>query len=570
MSAKNAFLMTGIKVLEPSVADVLKAIEQAPDLKASKKAHWSCSLRQICLGIGRPPESIAGRWSAVNSPIQQLHHARVGCNPKTLANHKANARAALLWFAGAKNLPKRGCVLSASWTSLRAKIPDEFRRDRLSGLVRYASTKGIEPRDVNEEVFDAHMRYRAETTALACDDAARRRIARAWNACVDNIPGWPQRRLIEPPVKTLTKIPWEAFPEGLRADIERYLAGFTKMRRGAIGKRIRPCKSSTIDTRRRELQAFARMAFEQGVPIEQLDSLSAILQPDLVEKILHAYWKQNGQEPSTFTIDMGWKILSVAREAKCLSEADLARLDDMRAALEEHRRKGLTDKNLTVVRQVLTEGVWDEVVKLPTAMMAKARLMRHHAPIKAAVTAQLAIAIAIFTFAPIRLGNLIRIMLEENLIRLGGIATHYWLVFPHYDVKNRMQLQFKLPPELSELIDEYINDYRPTLLRGSIDLWLFPGQKREIKNSRTLSLQVTDWVIKATGLRITVHQFRHAAAAIFLKHRPGEYELVRRMLGHRSIETTRNFYIGLENIQASEIFSNLIKERLNRSLEIAE
>jgi integrase len=562
--------MTGITVIELSIADVLKAIEEAPDLPASKKTHWSCSLRQICIGIGRPPESIAGRWSAVNSPIQQLHHARVGCNPKTLANHKANARAALLWFAGLKSLPKRGSVLSPSWASLWAKIPDKFRRDRLSFLIRYASAKGIEPEEIKEEVLDENMRYRAETTALASDDAARRRTVRAWNACVDEVPGWPQQRLIEPPVKPLTKIPWDAFKEGLRAGIEHYLAGFTKMRRGASGKRIRPCKSSTIDTRRRELQAFARMAVEQGIPIERLDSLTAMLQPDVVEKVLHAYWEQNGEEPRTFTIDMGWKILSVARETKCLSETDLAKLDDMRAALEEHRRKGLTDKNLAVVRQVLTAGVWDEVINLPKAMIAKARLLHYQAPVKAAVTAQLATAIAIFTFAPIRLGNLIRIRLEENLIRPGGIDSPYWLVFPHYDVKNRVPLQFKLLPELSELIDEYITDYRPTLLRGSNDLWLFPGQKREIKNSRTLSLQVTDRVIKATGMRITVHQFRHAAAAVFLKHRPGEYDLVRRMLGHRNIETTRNFYIGLENIQASEIFGDIIKQRLNRSLEAAE
>jgi integrase len=467
-------------------------------------------------------------------------------------------------------LPKRGSVLSPSWASLRAKIPDEFRRDRLSGLIRYASAKGIEPKEVKEKILDEYMRYRAETTALTFDDAARRRIARAWNACADDIPEWPQQRLIEPPVKALTKTPWDAFPEGLRADIERYLAGLAKMRRSASGKRIRPCKSSTILTRRRELQAFARMAVAQGVPMERLNSLTAMLRPDLVEKVLNAYWAQNGEEPKTFTIDMGWKILSVARETKCLSEADLARLDDMRAALEEHRRKGLTDKNLTVVRQVLTEGVWDKVVNLPKAMMAKARLLRHQAPLRAAVTAQLATAISIFIFAPIRLGNLIRIRLEENLIRPGGINSPYWLVFPHYHVKNRVPLQFQLQPELSEMIDEYINDYRPTLLRGSKDLWLFPGQKCEIKNSRTLSLQVTDRVIKATGLRITVHQFRHAAAAIFLKHRPGEYELVRRMLGHRSIETTRNFYIGLENIQATEIYGNIINERRNESLEAAE
>jgi hypothetical protein len=319
--------------------------------------HWSCSLRQVCAGIGRPAESIPGRWSGVEVSLRQLHHARLGCSPKTLANHKANARAALVWFDGVKTGPRHGIELSAAWAALRAKIPEEYRRRRLSGLLRYASANGIELENISEAVLDDYMRYRAQTTALASDQAARRLIARAWNACVANVAGWPSQRLIEPPIKSLTQIPWEAFPEGLRADIEQYLSGFNKIRRGATGKRIRPCKPSTIATRRRELQAFARMAVQQGAAIASLNSLAALLQPDLAEKVLHAYWEQNGEEPSTATIDMGWKIVSVARETKCVFEAELARLDDMRAALEEHRRKGLTDKNLAVIRQVLTEGI---------------------------------------------------------------------------------------------------------------------------------------------------------------------------------------------------------------------
>jgi hypothetical protein len=170
--------MTQTKLLEPSMADVLKAIDAANDLSPSKKTHLSCSVRQICIGIGRPPESIPGRWSSVNAPIQRLHHARVGCNPKTLSNHKSNVKACLSWFAGAKNLPKRGTILAPAWASLRAKIEDEFRLKRLSGLIRYASARGIDPSGVNEEVLDGCMKYRSETTALSSDDAARRRIAR--------------------------------------------------------------------------------------------------------------------------------------------------------------------------------------------------------------------------------------------------------------------------------------------------------------------------------------------------------------------------------------------------------
>ena len=97
--------------------------------------------------------------------------------------------------------------------------------------------------------------------------------------------------------------------------------------------------------------------------------MGALLHPDVAEKVIDAYWAQNGKEPKTGTIDLGWKILRMARETGCLDQTDLNRLDDMRVALQEHRREGLTEKNLQLVRQVLTEGVWKEVVSLPNVLM---------------------------------------------------------------------------------------------------------------------------------------------------------------------------------------------------------
>jgi hypothetical protein len=142
-----------------------------------------------------------------------------------------------------------------------------------------------------------------------------------------------RQRLIEPPVKPLSETAWESFPQGLREEIERYLAGFKKIRRGVSGKRIRPCKASTINTRRRELQAFARMAVRLGHPSETLTALEVLLDPALVEEVLNAYLDANEkEEPCVYTIDMAWKLLSVARETNCLSEEDLAKLDDIRAA----------------------------------------------------------------------------------------------------------------------------------------------------------------------------------------------------------------------------------------------
>jgi integrase len=281
------------------------------------------------------------------------------------------------------------------------------------------------------------------------------------------------------------------------------------------------------------------------------------------------YWAKNGETPRAYTIDLAYRFVVIARETKCLDEAACARLDEMRRALEDERRGGLTEKNTALIRQVLTPGVWSRVVKLPQDMMSIAR-SQESAPLRAAVTAQLAVAIAILTVAPVRLANLVTIKLGINLIKPDGPDSNYWLTFPDYDVKNRVRLEYRLKQYLTQLIDEYVHDFRPVLLRGRNDDWLFPGQRGGAKASTLFSGQITQRIYQATGLRMTVHQFRHAAGALILQCRPGEYELVRQLLGHRNVQTTINAYIGLENIHASEIFSKIVMGHMTDKLEAAE
>jgi len=547
-------------ILEPSIVDLIEAIEQAPDLSEQSRRHWVCSLRKIAKYLDRPPAATPARWPSIRFPIAQVHHARVGVTAKTLANHKANVRAALRWFGKEHDVPHYGVWLSAEWVRFGDRL-DKPRRSRLYNLMRYCSARGIGPSSVDDKIFEEYWRYRTETSARASNNTARRFMVRAWNACAASFDGWPLRRLTEPPLKTAEPT-WEAFPVGLQTDIDDYFAGLARVHRSLNGKRIQPCSPGTIRYRRAELVAMARMAVRLGVPIESLTSLAALLHPDVVEKVIDAYWQKNGVEPNTGTIDLGKKVLRMARETSCLEQAALDRLDDMRAALEQHRREGLTPKNLRLIRQVLTEGIWSEVVSLPNVLMQRARLAKDHAPIKAAVLAQLAVAVAILTFAPVRLSNLVSIELGQNLIKPGGLNTPYWLVFPHYDVKNRVDLNFKFDQPLTDLIDEYIHEFRPTLLRGANASWLFPGEVGQPKHKLQFSKQITVRIQKAIGLRITVHQFRHAAAAIYLKAHPGNYEMVRKVLGHRDIQTTIRFYCGLETMQATEEFGKLIRKQI--------
>jgi integrase len=550
------------KLLEPSFADAIAAIEKAGDLSPAERTHWPCALRRIARALGRPPESIAARWGAVALKVNLLHHTDSGVEWKTLANHKSNAKRALHWFQKDHDLPKRGTPLIPEWKALRRLISNPSQLAKLSGLIRYCSMKGILPAQVDDAVVDDYMRYRAKTTALATDTKARRAIARAWNAS-RRLKGWPQQTLPEPPLKKASEWPrWEDFPFSLREEVETHLKSLTRPRRGFDGKRLSPCKASTIRTRKTDLISLAKKSVRLGTPIESLASLSALLNPELIERVIDKEWEQAGPEPKTTTIDLGKKVLAVARSVGGLGAAALEQLDEIKAKLEKHRKDGLTPKNMSLVRKILNGKVWERVVNHPTALMKKARSQQDHASMKAAVTAEVAVAIAILTVAPVRASNLATIRLDENLIKPGGLGSNYLLVFPHYDVKNRVDLTFELDEYVTGLIEEYVQEYRPSVLRGTNADWLFPGTMGGSKDPHLFGIQITNRIQKATGLRITIHQFRHAAAAIYLKHHPGDYETVRRLLGHRNIRTTVNFYCGLETIQASREFGKIIRDHL--------
>jgi hypothetical protein len=101
---------------EPSWAEVIVAIEKADDLGPDQKCHWSTSLRRMGRYLDRPLCLIPTRIAAIGPAVKRLHPARLGVNPKTFANHRANARAALLWF----NRQTPGCAqcLDGSWLPL--------------------------------------------------------------------------------------------------------------------------------------------------------------------------------------------------------------------------------------------------------------------------------------------------------------------------------------------------------------------------------------------------------------------------------------------------------------------
>jgi hypothetical protein len=140
-----------------------------------------------------------------------------------------------------------------------------------------------------------------------------------------------------------------AFPQGLGDDIDAYCEGISRRHKTVSGRIFRPCKPSTIETRRRELIATVRAAVAAGIPLKELTSLRDLLRADRVEIIIEHYWQKNGERPTLFTIDLASKLLALAR-SEALSDVDIERLDEIRLAVEQYRSTGLTEKNRKLVR----------------------------------------------------------------------------------------------------------------------------------------------------------------------------------------------------------------------------
>src|SRR5262249_187223 len=156
----------------------------------------------------------------------------------------------------------------------------------------------------------------------------RRVLARLWNGCVGKIEDWPTVRLFEPPVKTAAG-PWfEDFHKGLRDDIETHLNELARIHHNRDGQRARPCKPTTLTTRKLELVGAVRMAVKEGIRLEELTSLIALIHPDVADKILDGYWRKDGENPSTYTINLSSRFLGLGYKAG-LDQEELRRLGDL-------------------------------------------------------------------------------------------------------------------------------------------------------------------------------------------------------------------------------------------------
>lgn len=247
------------------------------------------------------------------------------------------------------------------------------------------------------------------------------------------------------------------------------------------------------------------------------------------------------------------------RVAKHWVQAPADEIEALRKIARKVRpRRGITEKNKQRLGQLADPENAVRLLELPYDLVATARAMPFGE--EAALMVQNALAIAILTVAPMRVANLSSLHLERHITgtRAGSNGPMH-IVIPAQEVKNEVDLEFPLPDDVATVLSLYLREFRPLLVEG-YSPWLFPNTTDGPKQPHQLSAQIPKVIHEACGLAVNCHLFRHFWALLYLKRNPGDYETVRQLLGHKSIQTTIENYCWVERSEAFARYDALLTD----------
>jgi integrase len=551
-SSRNGFA-------DPSLltfADLITRVEADKTLPLRTRQNWAWALRVVARAIGKDPVAVPAHPEFLRPLLRQAAPASIPLTRAGWNNARSLLSGALQW-AGVASLPGHyQAPFSPLWVELWTKLPPNTAMSfQLSRLFHWASAQGIEPADMNDAALARFHQDLVSESIVRLPYETYRGAAKSWNNAVEDIPGWPKQRLTAPSRARIFSLPWSAFPASFAKDLEAYL-------RRAEGLDLtddhftRAQRPATLKTRRAQLRLLASAIHKSGVPLDALVDLRAMLRPVAAAAGLQFLLARNDGVSSVQISNLADFLPTLARRLDVPGE-DIVKLNRMKKKLRVTQR-GMTARNREALRAFDGQAAVNALVNLPQRLWNEVRASGHTGA-RAAKIIQTALSIELLIHAPVRIQNLASLDLERHLVGVGaGTAKTLHLVFPAWEVKNRNSLEFPLVDATLELLDEYLTVWRP-LLVGEPTTFLFPGKNAgRPKGSAALSSQIKELVHAYTRLDMPAHRFRHAVGKIFLDRNPGQYEVVRQLLGHKDITTTITFYAGAESASAARHYARTI------------
>ncbi len=554
--------------IPPSLSDVLVYISSGIVLSPVRQRDYRSAVLRFSRFMGKPAEMIP-------ADIRHLSHCFTGINPaqnrvsiKTLRNIKSNLLGAVLLFneSQKKAAPRKQPLLN-EWKILFSKLPDKRRCNGLSRFIHYSSLNHISSSEVDDAVVLAFVGSLSSTSFLSDQQIreSHRRTTRLWNEVARSELGWPETLLSVPDYrKPRTTYPLTAFPDLFQLEVQRYLAWLEDTDPFASHRPPRRCKPRTIELRRSQIQIAASALVQRGRDISKVISFSDLVDAESLKEILRFHLDKHNDEVTSFIHGLAIILISIAEHWLRLPQEIVSEMKQIKQKLGP-LSVGMTDKNKRCLRQFDDDHNRRLLLDLPDRLM---KLAQAQSGERAAITVQKAIVIELLLMVPLRMANVISLQFDKHLVKPGGNRGNYLLVIPGDEIKNEQPFEVQLPQLLTNYIDIYRELHIPVITIPD-NVYLFPNRKDGHKVQATLSQQIKETIRQHTGLDMTGHLFRHLCGKFYLEANPGQYEIVRQILGHKNLKTTVAFYTGTNTKESTRVFDTLIlgeRERLSAKL----
>jgi len=565
----------------PSFAKALQIIVGWADLTETRRRDMASALRTAARMAGRDLANITCDAEVLNGLLFRRSASAHGMGTRRYRSVGSLLRAVLRRLGQHAPIQTGETTLGAAWQDFLAQLPNGPHRAGLRGLARYCDAHAILPTCVNNAALAAFLAHDRETRLSAAIDDQGRSLGQAWKRAVAM-----QRdpALFQPIHAPSKRAPYtlqlNRYPLSFQQDVERFIAQRARIDRtvantspasdagGAAAERFHVrghgpffhpksqprlprWKPNTVISRRFSILQAAVSLHRTGTPIEEILSLRDLVQPiEHAQRILQFY--DNGRRLSKGgqLAQLGEVLRQIARHSSGVSEEDLADIEDWAADVTAPRQSEMGAKARQCLLALIQPLPRATLLHLPEELEEQAR-EPDRSPIQRARLMRVAVSVALLICAPVRITNLQQIRLDQQLVRLNGPRLPSHLIIDPGDVKNEQPLQFPIPKSVGKLIQHFLDDHRHTLAAEG-NPFLFAGEDQAPVTTNALRRAFQQAVVAATGVQIYPHVMRHFAAWLHLKTHAGDYEMVRRLLGHRTVVTTRRFYCGLEDDIATE------------------
>ncbi len=537
------------------------------DLSDHRRRELRYALTIVASMVKLPPEAVPLDCTFLSPRVVGRHSRSFGLNKKRHANVLSGLRYVLRRLGIGDGAPHQIKQLAPRWLALWNGLPPDETRYRLSRFFGFCSRRGIDPEAVDQTIVAAFVDDLVSNAIAEAPQRLGHRVTCAWNK-LTRMSALALRPVTWRRGRQPYNLPLSAYPATFQEDVASYRRRMSASDPASLyndldnpnadkAKRpARPMRQSTINLRTDQIRLAATALVLSGRDPASIRSLRDLVDPSTtVRSIIEFYWERGGGKRGTFIGGIAEVLRQIAKHHCCLAAEAVAPIEALRERVDDNQT-GICPRNRERLRQLIETETRAILIHLPDELLKRAAASDDVQ--EASRLARCAVALQILLVCPLRISNLAGLRLDRHLRReMTGERRITHIILAPEEVKNATQIEWPLSESTAAIIETWIKRYR-TRAAAPGNLWLFPGQGEKGLLLSTLRGNLTNEIERISGVRVHPHLLRHFAAWLYLKHNPGAYEAVRRILGHKSLTTTLAAYTGLETDSAAKRLDDVV------------